>query len=161
RRHAPGYPRGRSCHTEHKSGNRLQLSLSRVTPPAASERFSELIGCPISRSLATSCVCLELRLLPSTGITRFQRYNGPLRHPRTPGLSSRQGASRVACAFLVYMLPPLPRRGSWASSSLFRPAVSAFPGTAAGSARASSFSRLAQRSLTLRPAHLRCHQFVT
>jgi len=46
-----------------------------------------LIGRPISRSLATSCVCLELRLLPSTGITRLQRYYGPLRHPRAPGLS--------------------------------------------------------------------------
>jgi len=33
-----------------------------------------LLGCPISRSLATSCVYLEPRPLPSTGITRFQRY---------------------------------------------------------------------------------------
>src|SRR5262249_1820681 len=30
-----------------------------------------------------------------------------------------------------------------------------------GSACASSFSRLARRSLALRPAHSRCHQFVT
>src|SRR5208337_444822 len=87
RRHAPGYPRGRSCHTEHKSGNRLQPSLSRVTPPAVSERFSELIGCPISRSLAASCVCLELRPLPSTGVTQLHRYYEPLRHPNAPGLS--------------------------------------------------------------------------
>ena len=40
----------------------------------------------------------------------------------------------------------------------FIPVVSAFPGMAARSACASSFSRLAQRSLTLRPAHSRCHQ---
>ena len=46
-----------------------------------------MIGCPISRSLTTSCVCLELRPLPSTGITRLQRYYEPLRHPRAPGLS--------------------------------------------------------------------------
>jgi hypothetical protein len=46
-----------------------------------------LIGCPISRSLATCCVRLELRPLPSTGITRLQRYYEPLRHPRAPGLS--------------------------------------------------------------------------
>ena len=30
---------------------------------------------------------LELRPLPSTGITRLRRYYGPLRHPRAPGLS--------------------------------------------------------------------------
>ena len=49
--------------------------------------LSELIGCPISRSFTTYCVCLELRSLPSTGITRLQRYYEPLRHPRAPGLS--------------------------------------------------------------------------
>ena len=57
-----------------------------VTPSAVSERFSELLGCPISRSLTTSCVYLELRPLPSTGITRLQRYYEPLRHPSAPGL---------------------------------------------------------------------------
>src|SRR5882762_3316612 len=49
--------------------------------------LSELLGCPISRSLTTSCVCLELRPLPSTGITQLLRYYGPLRHPSAPGLS--------------------------------------------------------------------------
>ena len=38
-------------------------------------------------SLATCCVCLELRPLPSTGITRLQQYYGPFRHPRASGLS--------------------------------------------------------------------------
>jgi hypothetical protein len=38
-------------------------------------------------SFATSCVCPELRSLPSPGVTRLQRYYEPLRHPRTPGLS--------------------------------------------------------------------------
>src|SRR5207302_8472799 len=61
--------------------------LSRATPSAVSEHSSELIGCPISRSFATYCVCPELRPLPSTGITRLQRYYEPLRHPRAPGLS--------------------------------------------------------------------------
>src|SRR5215475_9125879 len=56
-------------------------------PSAVSEHFSELLGCPISRSLTTSCVGLELGLLPSPGITRLQRYYGPLRHPSAPGLS--------------------------------------------------------------------------
>src|SRR5712692_1113669 len=41
------------------------------------------------------------------------------------------------------------------------PAVSAFPERVVGSACALSVSRLARRSLALRPAHSRCHQFVT
>ena len=61
--------------------------LSRATPSAASEHSAEFIGCPISRSFTTYFVCLELRSLPSTGITRLQRYYEPLRHPKAPGLS--------------------------------------------------------------------------
>ena len=38
-------------------------------------------------SFATFCICLELRSLPSTRVTRFPRYYEPLRHPRAPGLS--------------------------------------------------------------------------
>ena len=56
------------------------------------------------------------------------------------------------------MLPPLPRCSSWAYSSLIHPAVSAFPGRGTGSACTSTFSRFAQRSLALRPAHSRGHQ---
>src|SRR3954452_7774629 len=41
------------------------------------------------------------------------------------------------------------------------PAVSAFPERGIGSACTSSFSRIARRSLTLRPAHSRGHLFVT
>src|SRR6266853_1284008 len=51
------------------------------------KHYSELIGCPISRFLTAFCVCLELRSLPSPGITRLHRYYEPLRHPRAPGLS--------------------------------------------------------------------------
>src|SRR5664280_81024 len=61
--------------------------LSRVTPSAVSEHSSEFIGCPISRSFAAYCVCLELRSLPSAGVTRLQRYCEPLRHPKAPSLS--------------------------------------------------------------------------
>ena len=73
--------------------SRIRLSdktsrrLSRATPSAASEHQVELIGCPISMSFATFCVCLELRSLPSTRVTRFPRYYEPLRHPTAPGLS--------------------------------------------------------------------------
>src|SRR5665811_2411566 len=56
--------------------------LSRATPSAVSEHSSEFIGCQISRSFTTYCVCLELRSLPSTGVTRLQRYYEPLRHPK-------------------------------------------------------------------------------
>src|SRR5882724_7361896 len=70
-----------------RSDSRLLPSLSRATPSAVSEQFSELIGCPISKSLTTCCVCLELRSLPSTGITRLQQYCEPLRYPKVPDLS--------------------------------------------------------------------------
>src|SRR5271168_5094071 len=57
------------------------------------------------------------------------------------------------------MLPPLPRCSGRAYSSLKnRPSVSAFPDSTIGSACTSSFSRFAQRLLTLRPAHSRGHQ---
>src|SRR5208282_1141600 len=75
------------CRRGRRSDSRLLPSLSRATPSAASEHSSELIGRPISRSLAASCVRLELRPLPSAGITRLHRYYGPLRHPSAPGLS--------------------------------------------------------------------------
>ena len=52
------------------------------------------------------------------------------------------------------MLPPLPRCSRRAPNvAQTRPSVSAFPEMGVGSACTSSFSRLAQRSLTLRPAH--------
>ena len=81
------YPRGRACRTGHRSDSWAQPSLSRGMPSAVSEPFSELIGCPISWSLTTSCIRLELRPLSSTGITRLPQYYGPLRHPKAPGLS--------------------------------------------------------------------------
>ena len=59
----------------------------RATPPAVSEHSSELIGCPISGSLTTSCARLELRSLPSAGVTQLRRYYEPLRLPRALGLS--------------------------------------------------------------------------
>ena len=61
--------------------------LSHATPSAVSEHSLEFIGCPISRSFTTYCVCLELRSLPSTGITQLPRYYEPLRHPKAPSLS--------------------------------------------------------------------------
>src|SRR5262249_15675214 len=154
-----------------KSGSRLLPSLSRATPSAVSEHSSELIGCPIPRSLAASCVRLELRSLPSPGVTRLLRYCEPLRLPKPPGLS----LAGVRLIILDHAFgPPVfrslslctccrhyPGAAAGRTTSLTRPAVSAFPERVVGSACASSFSRLARRSLALRPAHSRCHQFVT
>src|SRR5437667_6511140 len=147
------------------------VTLSRATPSAASEHLLELIGFPISRSFTTYCVCLELRSLPSTGVTRLPRYYEPLRHPRAPSLSLT--GLRLVIADHALGLPVFRalslctcRRqypGAAAGRNLrsSHPAISAFPDMAVGSAYTSSFSRLAQRSLALRPAHSRCHQFVT
>src|SRR6266446_539858 len=137
-RHAPECRRGRSCRTERKSDSRPPPSFSRVTPSAVSEHVSELLGCPISRSLTTSCVGLELRPLPSTGITRLQRYYGPLRHPSAPGLSL--AGVRLIIPDHALGLPVLralslctcrrhyPGAAAGRIPRLSHPAVSAFPG---------------------------------
>src|SRR5258705_5151423 len=65
----------------------------------------------------------------------------------------QSGASIASCS------PSAQRLGVLLRS--LHPAVSAFPERVVGSACASSFSRLARRSLALRPAHSRRHQFVT
>jgi hypothetical protein len=144
----------------------LLPSLSRATPSAVSEHSSELIGCPISRSLTTYCVRLELRSRPSTGITRLPRYNEPLRLPRAPGLS----LAGVRLVIPDHALgPPVLRTLSLCTCCRH------YPGTATGGLASLTspqscqpspiwqsgrpvhcvFSRLAQRSLALRPVHSR------
>ena len=128
--------------------------LGRESPEYQQRRFPWLnpIACTISASLATYCVRLELRPLPSTGVTRLQRYYEPLRHLRAPGLSVT-GVRLVVPdhALRLPVLPALslctccrhyPGAATGGITSLFHPVISAFPGMAAGSARASSFSRL-------------------
>src|SRR6516162_4821210 len=156
------------CRTERRSDSRLPPSLSRVTPSAVSEHFSELLGCPISRSLTTSCVGLELRPLPSAGITRLHRYYWPLRHPSAPGLSltgirliipdHAVGLPVLRALSLCTCRRQYPGAAAGRNPRSSHPAVSAFPDTAVGSACTSTFSRLARRSLGLRPAHSRSHQ---
>src|SRR5262249_23820645 len=121
--------------------------------------------------LTTSCVGLELRSLPSPGITRLQRYYGPLRHPSTPGLSLT--GVRLIIPDHALGLPVLrsfslctccrhyPGAAAGCIPCSSRPTVSAFPGRVTGSACTSTFSRLARRLLALRPAHSHGHQFVT
>jgi len=73
--------------------------------------------------LATSYARLEPGPLPSAGITRLHRYCRPLRHPRAPRpslagvrlviLHHAMGLPVLRALALVYMLSPIPRRGSW------------------------------------------------
>jgi hypothetical protein len=117
------------------------LRLSRTEVPSLYRHY------PASAVLRTSPPPRRARPVPR---------GRPVGHPWP-----RIGASRVAYAFLVCMPPPLPRCSGQVYSSLkTRPSVSAFPGPTAGSACASSFSRLAQRSLTLRPTHSHGHLYV-
>ena len=72
-----------------------ELTLSRATPSAVSDHLSELIGFPISRSFPTYCVCLELRSLPSTGVTRRALSLCTCRR-HYPGAASERIASLIS-----------------------------------------------------------------
>ena len=134
-----------------RTDNRPPPSLSRVTPSAASEHVSELLGCPISRSRTACCVCLELRPLPSTDITRLQRYCEPLRHPNAPGLSltgvrliipdHASGLPVLRALSLCKCCRHYPGAAAERSLRSCHPTVSAFSGSTSGSAYTSSFSR--------------------
>src|SRR5437868_12639754 len=134
------------------------VTLSRATPSAASEHLLELIGCPISRSFTTYCVCLELRSLPSTGVTRLPRYYEPLRttpgRPACPSRASGWSSLTTPWGFpccvrfpCVHAAATTPAQRLGVFFALLHPAVSAFPERVVGSACALSFSRLARRSL--------------
>ena len=132
--------------------------------------YTALLGRSQSLPVVPSANVPELRPLPSIGITRLLRYYGPLRHPARPGRLLTESRLRVPrphrwgfpccvrspCADVP---SPLPRRNRCGFS--FCPpvlpvgascaAMAAFP-QSQRSASALVFSRLAQRSLTLRPA---------
>ena len=122
-------------------------------------------------SRAASCVCLELRPLPSPGVTRLQRYYEPLRHPTAPGLSlagvrlitldHAMGFPVLRTLSLCTCCRHYPGAATGCRLRSSHPAVTAFPENVVGSACTSSFSRLARRSLALRPAHSRSHLYVT
>ena len=144
RRQTPERLFGSLCHTEHRSENWAISSLCRATPSATSERLVELLGSsPIFRSFVASCVSFQLRLLPSTGITRLRRYCEPLRHPSRPGpsLASCQlihtaitaGTSRVV--YSPHCLHAIANTPAGLMETLFAhsiPSASAFPETGAG-----------------------------
>ena len=91
---------------------------------------------------------MRQRISPTSASSDFVLVDLPLITPR--GFPC---CVRFPCVHAV-TTTPAQRLGSL---MLNHPAVSAFPEMAIGSACATSFSRLAQCSLTLRPAHSRCH----
>jgi len=110
---------------------------------------------------------LELRSLPSTGVTRLPRYYEPLRHPKWPGLaltgvrlSSRDsplGASRVASDLRVQACHRPYPGGTPGACRVVRvtplsPRTTAFPVEQPGRLPHRVVSGLARRSLSLRPA---------
>jgi len=94
----------------------------------------------------------------------------PLRHPRAPGpflagvrlviLDHALGLPVLRTLSLCTCCRHCPGAAAGRTLRSSRPAVSAFPERVVGSACTSSFSRFARRSLALRPAHSRGHQFV-
>src|SRR5438128_9995730 len=94
-RRMPSHLLGTPCRTEHRSESWPIPSLCRATPSATSEHLVELLGSsPIPRSFVASCVSFQLRLLPSTGVTRLHRYYETLRHP------IRHCLSLASCQFI-------------------------------------------------------------
>jgi hypothetical protein len=114
---------------------------------------------------------LELRPLPSTGITRPQRYYGPLRHPRAPGLSLAGVQLTVPghakgfpvlhalslCTCCRHYPGAADGRRLRSIAQPYQPSPVRRPGRPAHL----PFRGLHGVPLALRPAHSRCHLFVT
>jgi len=97
-----------------------------------------------------------LRASPPPQGARTIPHGRPVDHPTvTP--RGFPCCVRFPCVHAV-ATTPTQRLGSLVFT---HPVVSTFPDMAVGSACATSFSRSAQRSLTLRPAHSRCHLYAT
>ena len=106
----------------------------------------------------------------STHLTRqlSGTHYGPPRHPSAPGLSltgvrliipDHAVGLPVLCALsLCTCCRQYPGAAAGRNPRSSRPTVSAFPDAAVGSACTSTFSKLARRSLALRPAHSPGHQ---
>ena len=124
--------------------------LSRATPSAVSEHFLELIGCPISMSFTTYCVCLELEVpspppaLPGlTGTTNLSATPGrPACPSRASGWSSLTAPRGFPCFVrfpCVHAVATTPAQRLGVLLRSLHPAVSAFPDMAVRSACALSF----------------------
>ncbi len=148
----PGSPFASACEAFHSS--RTSTEFNRVAP--------------ISRALPLPAPALNQGPFPPPALPGLLGNTGlsatpwrPVQPSPAPGWSSRpitkSGFPCCARSPPVYMPSPLPRHGDWVLSPLASPALPAFPAWVDGSARATSFSRPAQRSLTLRPAHAPSH----
>ena len=154
-----------------RHGRRLVLVVV-VIASGTSQPLMEFIGSRQSPGcLSRPQMGLERRPLPSTGVTRLQRYYEPLRHPGRPGLSLAGVRLRVTrphrLGFPVLrwismyrhavVITPVAR---WVGSLVGRPIptvsllASSFglPHASARSALTLDVSRPARRSLALRPA---------
>ena len=133
-------------------------------PPACAagrQGITPAFGYSAPHPSAGGTLTLLIHALPSA-------HCEPLRHPKAPDLSLT--GFRLVIADHALGLPvfralslctcrrqyPGAAAGRILRSS--HPAISAFPDMAVGSACTSSFSRLAQRSLALRPAHSHGHR---
>ena len=107
----------------------------------------------------------EGTLTPMTHALPSAHYE-PLRHPNVAGLTGVRliipdhalGLPVLRALSLCTCCRHYPGAAAGRTRRSSHPAVSAFPGRVAGSACTSSFSRLARRSLALRPAHSRGHR---
>ena len=87
-RRTPGCPVDRPCRTAGRTDSPAIPSLWHAASSGVSEPSVELRGSRQSPgSRAPWYAGLELRPLPSTGVTRLPRYYEPVRHPARPGLS--------------------------------------------------------------------------
>ena len=110
-------------------------------------------------TITTTGDCRWPTLAANRGITRPQRLSATPARPACPSRASGWPAPPV---LRTLSLCACRRHYSGAADEWYRvaqnhPSVSAFPGPTAVSACTLSFSRLAQRSLTLRPTHSRGH----
>ena len=143
-----------SCANQHRRGSpRREITLGGIKEPRPGSP-GRFVGTTATRLLA--------------GIIRLQRYYEPLRHPRAAGLSltgirliipvHAMGLPVLRALSLCTCCRHYPGAADGRSLRSSHPTVSAFPGSTSGSACTSSFSRFAQRSLALRPAHSHGHR---
>src|SRR6266542_1817417 len=166
RRLRPVHLVGTTCRTAGRTGTLAHSSLWHATLLAASQPLLlEVPGSsPISRLLAAFPLPFEPRPLPSTGITRLRRYYRPFRLLKPPGLSlagvrfvapstATRGLPCSVCSLCPHAVAPTP--ASLPSASFVHVGSVDLPHRSNGSALALRFSRLAWRSLALRPADSR------
>ena len=145
-----GFPASGSRTRKHRARSRDGWLCG--SPPSDLERFDREVHrlSPLSLSFSSASDLLELRPLPSTGVTRLPRYYEPVRHPRRPGLSLagvRLGSRSPplglpvlqqlpVCRHAVTITPvgPLVRivRSEGLSAPRYSPATAAFPDIMAG-----------------------------